>query len=99
MSELRKRLDQRKKDREAGKSWYENWFNISPWLTTLLSTLAGPFIMLILALIFGPCLLRYILNFVKERFEATKLLILNTESEMKYESISIDEDEKYCECV
>ncbi|KFZ47742.1 hypothetical protein N321_05725, partial [Antrostomus carolinensis] len=76
MSELQKRLDQRKKDREANRSWYENWFNISPWLTTLLSTLAGPLIMLILRLIFGPCVLRYIFNFVRERFEATKLLIL-----------------------
>ncbi|NXX55026.1 ENV2 protein, partial [Scopus umbretta] len=41
MSELWKRLDQRKKDREAGRLLYENWFNVSPWLTTLLSALAG----------------------------------------------------------
>uniref|UniRef100_A0A8V5GS63 Uncharacterized protein n=1 Tax=Melopsittacus undulatus TaxID=13146 RepID=A0A8V5GS63_MELUD len=59
MSELRKRFNQRKKDCEAGRSWYENWFNVSPWLTTLLSALAGPLIMLILGLIFGPCILRY----------------------------------------
>ncbi|MCQ4078601.1 hypothetical protein FK519_27900, partial [Klebsiella pneumoniae] len=74
MSELRKRLDQRKKDREAGRSWYENWFNVSPWLTTLLSALAGPLIMLILGLIFGPCILRYILHFIKELFDIAKLL-------------------------
>uniref|UniRef100_A0A8V5GUW8 Uncharacterized protein n=1 Tax=Melopsittacus undulatus TaxID=13146 RepID=A0A8V5GUW8_MELUD len=61
MSELQKRLDQRKKDREVGRSWYEKWFNISPWLTTLLSALAGPLLILILGLIFGPCILRYIL--------------------------------------
>uniref|UniRef100_A0A8D0G0W6 Envelope glycoprotein n=1 Tax=Strix occidentalis caurina TaxID=311401 RepID=A0A8D0G0W6_STROC len=75
MSELRKRLDQRKKDREASRSWYENWFNVSPWLTTLLSALAGPLIILILGLIFGPCLLRYILHFIKERFEIAKCIM------------------------
>ena len=98
MSELRKRLDQRKKDREAGRSWYENWFNVSPWLTTLLSALAGPLIMLILGLIFGPCILRYILRFIRERFDIAKLLILTTESKTKYKSVPTDEDEDYCEC-
>uniref|UniRef100_A0A8C3DR59 Uncharacterized protein n=2 Tax=Corvus moneduloides TaxID=1196302 RepID=A0A8C3DR59_CORMO len=51
MSELRKRLDQRKKDREMNKSWYEGWFSATPWLTTLLSALAGPLIIIILGLI------------------------------------------------
>ncbi|NWH55800.1 ENV2 protein, partial [Geococcyx californianus] len=78
MAELRKRLDQHRKDREAGWSWYENWFIVSPWLTTLLSTLAGPLIMIILSLIFGPCILQYILRFVRERFDVAKLLILTS---------------------
>ncbi|NXK42533.1 ENV2 protein, partial [Piprites chloris] len=92
MSELRKRLDQRKKDRETNRSWYENWFNVSPWLTTLLSALAGPFIMLILGLARGPCILRYILRFIKERFDIAKLLILTKESKTEYESVPTDED-------
>uniref|UniRef100_A0A8V5GTG5 Uncharacterized protein n=1 Tax=Melopsittacus undulatus TaxID=13146 RepID=A0A8V5GTG5_MELUD len=99
MSELRKRLDQRKKDHEAGRSWYENWFNVSPWLTTLLSALAGPLIMLIWGLIFGPCILRYVLHFIRERFDIAKLLILTTRSGAKYKSVSINEDEDCCECV
>ncbi|XP_077647024.1 MLV-related proviral Env polyprotein-like [Lonchura striata] len=99
MSELRKRLNQRKRDREAGRSWYENWFNVSPWLTTLLSALAGPLIILILGLIFGPCILRCILHYVKKLFDIAKLLILTTRSGAKYKSASIDEDEDCCECV
>ena len=99
MSELRKRLDQRKKDREVSRSWYENWFNVSPWLTTLLSALAGPLIILILGLIFGPCILRYILHFIRERFDIAKLLILTMKSREKYKSVSINEDEDCCECV
>ncbi|KFP48590.1 hypothetical protein N323_00078, partial [Cathartes aura] len=77
MLELKNRLDQRKKEREANRYWYENWFNTSPWLTTLLSTLAGPIIMLILGLTFGPCIIRYLLKVIKDRFDTTKLLLLN----------------------
>uniref|UniRef100_A0A8V5FHH7 Uncharacterized protein n=1 Tax=Melopsittacus undulatus TaxID=13146 RepID=A0A8V5FHH7_MELUD len=104
MSELRKRLDQRKKDREANRSWYENWFNVSPWLTTLLSTLAGPLIILILGLVFGPCILNYILRFIRERFDIAKLLILTMEAETKYEKVSTNEnencnEEEDCNCI
>ncbi|PKU28516.1 envelope glycoprotein [Limosa lapponica baueri] len=76
MRELRKRLEQQKKERETGKSWYEGWFNTSPWLTTLLSALAGPLITIILGLIFGPYIIKSLLQLMKNRFDTTKLLIL-----------------------
>uniref|UniRef100_A0A674GTV4 Envelope glycoprotein n=1 Tax=Taeniopygia guttata TaxID=59729 RepID=A0A674GTV4_TAEGU len=79
MSELWKRLNQRRKDREAGRTWYENWFNVSPWLTTLLSALAGLLIILILGLIFGPCILRCIVHDIKKRFDIAKLLLIQTQ--------------------
>uniref|UniRef100_A0A8C3DPI4 Uncharacterized protein n=1 Tax=Corvus moneduloides TaxID=1196302 RepID=A0A8C3DPI4_CORMO len=68
MSELQKRLDQRKKDQEMNKSWYEGWFSATPWLTTLLSALAGPLIIIILGLMFGPCISRYKYESIKRQW-------------------------------
>ncbi|NXG67740.1 ENV2 protein, partial [Hemiprocne comata] len=81
MAELRKRLDQRKKDLETGTTWYENWFSAKPWLTTLLSALAGPLILALLGLIFGPCIIKYVLRFIQERFDIAKLMILTSRAE------------------
>ncbi|NXK71027.1 ENV1 protein, partial [Sylvietta virens] len=73
MAELQDRLAQRKKDKEAQQGWFESWFNRSPWLTTLISTLVGPLAMLLLALTFGPCLLKKLVSFVQARLERVNI--------------------------
>ncbi|NXL17858.1 ENV1 protein, partial [Setophaga kirtlandii] len=76
MAELRNRRAQRQKDREAQQGWFESWFNRSPWLTTLISTLAGPLAMLLLAVTFGPCLLNKLVSFVRSRLERTDIFFV-----------------------
>ncbi|NWV86699.1 ENV1 protein, partial [Dasyornis broadbenti] len=86
MAELRKQLEQREKERESQQSWYQNWFNHSPWLTTLLSRIAGPLILLVLGLTFGPCIFNRLITIIKSRLEAAHLMLLKP----KYERIGED---------
>ncbi|NXI28321.1 ENV1 protein, partial [Sterrhoptilus dennistouni] len=76
MAELRDRLAQRKRDREAQQGWFKSWFNQSPWLTTLISTLTGPVMMFLLILIFGPCVLNKLVSFVKKRLEKVDVMLM-----------------------
>ncbi|NWT58555.1 ENV1 protein, partial [Erythrocercus mccallii] len=76
MAELRDRLAQCKKDRETQQDWFKSLFNHSPWVATLISTLAGPVIMILLVLLFGPCILHKIVQFVKTRLSKINVMVL-----------------------
>jgi hypothetical protein len=66
MFKVREGLAKRKWEREAQEVWFEAWFNRSPWFTTLVSTLVGPLVILLLILTFGPCILNKLVTFEKD---------------------------------
>uniref|UniRef100_A0A8C9E740 Envelope glycoprotein n=1 Tax=Phocoena sinus TaxID=42100 RepID=A0A8C9E740_PHOSS len=76
MNKLRERLDKRQQDRENQKGWFQSWFDKSPWLTTLVSSLLGPLIILLLLLTFGPCILNRLIAFIRQHVSSVRVLML-----------------------
>jgi hypothetical protein len=76
MSKVREGLAKRKGEREAQEGWFEAWFNRSPWFTTLVSTLVGPLVILLLILTFGPCILNKLVTFINDRVSTVQLMVL-----------------------
>ena len=81
MDKVREGLAKWKREREQSQSWFKSQFNSSPWLTTLISTLLEPLIVLLLLLTFGPCLLNKLIAFIKERIGAVQLMVLHQQHE------------------
>jgi hypothetical protein len=88
MAKVREGLAKRKREREAQENWFEAWFNRSPWFTTLVSTLVGPLVILLLILTFGPCILNKLVTFVKDRVSTVQLMVLR----QQYEQLPSPED-------
>ena len=88
MAKVREGLAQRKREREAQQGWFEPWFQQSPWLITLISTLLGP-LLILLMLTFGPCIINRLIAFVKERINTVQLFVLW----QQYQTVSQDREE------
>uniref|UniRef100_A0A7N9CAW0 Envelope polyprotein n=1 Tax=Macaca fascicularis TaxID=9541 RepID=A0A7N9CAW0_MACFA len=88
MAKLRERLDKRKKERESQQNWFENWYNQSPWLSTLISTILGPLILLMLILTFGPCILNRLLTLIKNRLNIVHAMVLT----QQYQTLRTEEE-------
>ena len=88
MAKLRERLEKRARDRESQQGWFENWFSHSPWLTTLVSSLIGPLIILLLLLTLGPCIINRLVSFVRDRVSAVQVLML----QQRYQPLSQQEE-------
>ena len=89
MAKIRERLAQHKRERETQQRWFESWFQQSPWLTTLISTLLGPLLILLLMLTFGPCFISRLVAFVKERINTVQLFVL----QQQYQTVSQNREE------
>ena len=89
MAKVKKRLAQRKREREAQQRWFKSWFQQSPWLTTLISTLLGPLLVLSLMLTFGPCIINRLVAFVRKHINTVQLFVLR----QQYQTVSQDREE------
>lgn len=70
---VEKSLKERRREIDQSESWYKNWFSTTPWLSTLLPALLGPFIGFMLLISFGPWAFRRLTAFVKNQIDdATK---------------------------
>ncbi|XP_075855812.1 negative regulator of P-body association isoform X1 [Microcebus murinus] len=102
MARVREGLARCKREHEQQAGWFESWFNSSPWLTTLISTLLDPLIILLLVLTFGPCLVNRLATFVKERINTVQLLVLQQQyQQLQSRDIELEhlrdlEDEQEC---
>lgn len=54
LTKVKASLKRRKREREQQKSWYQNWFSTSSWLSTLLLSILGPLVGFLLLISFGP---------------------------------------------
>ncbi|XP_036611578.1 endogenous retrovirus group S71 member 1 Env polyprotein-like [Trichosurus vulpecula] len=74
---VRQNIANRQRKLENSENWCQSLFCTSPCLTTLVLALAGPLLLLIIALVVGPCLINRFLQFVKSRINSVKLLLVS----------------------
>lgn len=91
MAKVREGLAKRKKEREQSQGWFESLFNSSPWLTSLISTLLGLLVILLLLLSFVPCILNRLRaltrEHIKDRISTLQIMMLR----QQYQGLNQDE--------
>ncbi|TRZ19339.1 hypothetical protein HGM15179_007756 [Zosterops borbonicus] len=75
MAELKERLIRRGQEFQQ-RNWFDSLFSQHPWIAPVVSTLIGPVVTILLALVFGPCLLNKITQFVKARLSRIDIMLL-----------------------
>lgn len=75
MTKVREGLEKWKRECEVSQGWFEAWFNRPLWLTTLISTLLGPLVILLLLLTFGACSLNWLVKLMKDRLGTIQLMV------------------------
>ncbi|XP_051846632.1 endogenous retrovirus group S71 member 1 Env polyprotein-like [Antechinus flavipes] len=86
---IRESLASRETSRKASQSWYESLYDRSPWLTTLLSGLAGPILLFLLLLLIAPCIIKCLSSYIQDRIQALKVSALR----MTYSLLALDESQ------
>ncbi|NWI19335.1 ENV1 protein, partial [Crypturellus soui] len=76
LAKVREGIEKRRRERELRQGWFMDWYNQSPWLTTMISSFVGPVIIIILILIFGPIILNRLVGFVRERVGAVQVMVI-----------------------
>ena len=87
-----RRLVKRKREKGQNQGWFESWFSTSPWLTTLISTLLEPLIIILLLLTFGPCILNRLVAFTQDHFSKLSyftMALIHCYKEMQWVHIHI----------
>lgn len=75
MAFLRKRLNDRQLEKQSNEGRNESLFNRSLWLITMVFVLAGPLVLLLLALLCGRCIISALVRFVKEWISTVQLMV------------------------
>lgn len=92
LDKVKKSLEERKKAREQQESWYRNWFSASPWLTTLLPSLLGPLVGILLLLSFGPWAFNRLTTFIKNQVDS----VIKGPVAVHYHRLSLQEPTEDC---
>ena len=86
LAKVRESIERYQREQENSKSWHHSLFDNSPWLTTLISTITGSLIIFLLLLTFGPCIIKKLLQYIKQRLGTIQLMVMRS----PYKSVSTD---------
>lgn len=87
IDKVKSSLEERQRNRERQDSWYHTWFSNSPWLTTLLPGIVGPFVGLLLLVSFGPWAFSRLTRFIKDQVASV------TAPQVHYHQVEFEESD------